>query len=171
MESVKTLIDKAAKICGSDEALALRLGTARPNVSLMRSGKRAVSPATAAELAEIAGEDAREAAIAAVLEGAKGTRREGVLREILGKGLAAGVAGMSLIFYSGEGSAAWKNDASASGRIDHCIHRIKRAWELVLLRITACVPHWLYASDCLSGDAEEYGQLGAYRAGAALWPR
>ena len=101
MQYVTPLIDKAAKVCGSDEALAKRLGTARPNISLMRAGKRAISPETAAELADIAGEDAREAAISAMIENAKGTRRESVLRDILGKGLAAGVVGMLVFSYSG----------------------------------------------------------------------
>ena len=91
MQSVTMLIDKAADVCGSYTALADRMGIAVQNISLMRAGKRAVSPATAAELADIAGEDAREAAIAAVIESAKGTRREGVLREILGKAIAAGL--------------------------------------------------------------------------------
>jgi DNA-binding transcriptional regulator YdaS (Cro superfamily) len=111
MEYVKALIDKAAKVCGSDQALADKLGIARPNISLMRAGKRQVSPATAAELADIAGEDARQAAIDAVIENAKGTRREGVLREILGKALAAGVAGMLVFFYSGESISATKKIA------------------------------------------------------------
>lgn len=102
MKYVQILIDKAAKRCGGDQALADRLGIARPNISLMRAGKRAISPATAAELADIAGEDAREAAIAAVIDSARGTRRESVLRDILGKGLAAGVAGMLAFSYSGD---------------------------------------------------------------------
>jgi transcriptional regulator with XRE-family HTH domain len=106
MQYVEPLIDRAAKVCGSDDALAKRLGTARPNISLMRAGKRAISPETAAELADIAGEDAREAAIAAIIEGAKGTRRESVLRDILGKGLAAGVVGMLVFSYSSDAISA-----------------------------------------------------------------
>jgi len=82
MQYVKPLIDKASEVCGSDSKLAERMGVHRVVIAEMRSGKRSISPATAAELADIAGEDAREAAIAAILEGAKGTRREGVLRDI-----------------------------------------------------------------------------------------
>ena len=100
MESVQALIDKASKTCGGDSALAAKMGIPRQNVYLMRTGKRPISPATAAELADIAGDDAREAAIAAVIEGAKGTRRESVLREILGKAIAAGVAGLLAFSYS-----------------------------------------------------------------------
>ncbi|MBU0745909.1 MAG: hypothetical protein KKG67_03855 [Gammaproteobacteria bacterium] len=128
MESVKALIDKASKACGSDTALADRMGIARQNVSLMRAGTRAISPATAAELADIAGDDAREAAIAAILESARGTRREGVLREILGKGIAAGVAALLVFSYSGDSiSATAESQLIAKNRltISDSIHRIK----------------------------------------------
>ncbi|WP_291519293.1 hypothetical protein [Acidovorax sp.] len=117
MQSVKDLIDKASEMCGSDTALAERMGIERPNLSLMRSGKRAISPATAAELADIAGEDAREAAIAAVIESAKGTRREGVLREILGKGIAAGVAALLVFSYSGDSISATQKIAAKVDRV------------------------------------------------------
>nr|WP_295938718.1 hypothetical protein [uncultured Acidovorax sp.] len=124
MQSVRDLIDKASKVCGSDTALAERMGIERPNLSLMRSGKRAISPATAAELADIAGEDAREAAIAAVIESAKGTRREGVLREILGKAIAAGVAGLLVFSYSGDSISATKTLAKNDASVNDSIHRI-----------------------------------------------
>jgi transcriptional regulator with XRE-family HTH domain len=124
MQSVRDLIDKASKVCGSDTALAERMGIERPNLSLMRSGKRAISPATAAELADIAGEDAREAAIAAVIEGAKGTRREGVLREILGKAIAAGVAGLLAFSYSGDSISATESIAKNDASVNDSIHRI-----------------------------------------------
>ncbi len=124
MQSVRDLIDKASKVCGSDTALAERMGIERPNLSLMRSGKRAISPATAAELADIAGEDAREAAIAAVIESAKGTRREGVVREILGKAIAAGVAGLLVFSYSGDSISATESIAKNDASVNDSIHRI-----------------------------------------------
>ena len=139
MEYVKLLIDKAAKKCGSDQALADRLGIARPNISLMRAGKRQISPATAAELADIAGEDARQAAIDAVIESAKGTRREGVLREILGKGLAVGVAGLLAISYSGESIPATEKIATNDGIAKHPIHRIYSFLYQVLRYIKRCM--------------------------------
>ena len=111
MESVKPLIDRASEMCGGDSALAEKMGIPRQNVYLMRTGKRPISPATAAELADIAGDDAREAAIEAIIESAKGTRRESVLREILGKALAAGVAGMLVFSYSGDSISATKKIA------------------------------------------------------------
>jgi len=102
MQAFKTLIDKASQTCGGDADLCRKLGIAPPTLSQMRSGVRKISPATAAELADIAGDDAREAAIAAVIESAKGTRREGALREILGKALAAGVVGLLAFSYKSD---------------------------------------------------------------------
>ena len=101
-----TLLDKASKVCGSDSELARQMGLHRVDISQMRSGKRTITPETAAELADIAGEDAREAAISAILERAKGTRREGVLREVLGKALAAGVAGVLVFSYSADSNSS-----------------------------------------------------------------
>lgn len=124
MQYVKPLIDKAAEVCGSDSKLAERMGVHRVVIAEMRSGKRSISPATAAELADIAGDDAREAAIAAILEGAKGTRREGVLRDILGKALAAGVAAMLVISYSEGSNSAMEKIAMNDGAIYFAIHRI-----------------------------------------------
>lgn len=124
MQYVKPLIDKASEVCGSDSKLAERMGVHRVVIAEMRSGKRSISPATAAELADIAGEDAREAAIAAILEGAKGTRREGVLRDILGKALAAGVAAMLVISYSEGSNSAMEKIAMNDGAIYVVIHRI-----------------------------------------------
>jgi transcriptional regulator with XRE-family HTH domain len=105
MQEIKTLIDKAAKICGSDKALADKLGIHPPTLSAMRKG-RTITPETAAELADIAGESVKAAVYQAMLERSKGTRREGVLKEILGKSLLAGVAGMLLFSYATEAKAA-----------------------------------------------------------------
>lgn len=106
MEYGKTLVDKAAKVCGSDQALADRLGTSRPNISLMRAGKRAVSPVMAAELADIAGVNVNEAVSVALLDSVKGTPKESRLRDILGKGLAAGGLAMLATSYSGAANAS-----------------------------------------------------------------
>lgn len=124
MQYVNPLIDKASKVCGSDSKLAERMGIHRVAIAEMRAGKRAISPATAAELADIAGDDAREAAIAAVIEGAKGTRREEVLREILGKAIAAGVAGLLVFSYSGDSISATEKIAKNDLTIYESIHRI-----------------------------------------------
>ena len=124
MQYVNPLIDKASKICGSDSKLAERMGIHRVAIAEMRAGKRAISPATAAELADIAGDDAREAAIAAVIEGAKGTRRESVLREILGKAIAAGVAGLLVFSYKDDSTSSTEKIATNDLTIYESIHRM-----------------------------------------------
>lgn len=127
MEYEKTLIDKASEVCGGNAALARRMGISRTLVSLMRHGDRKITPETAAELADIAGEDAREAAIKAIIEGAKGTRKENTLRNILGKALAAGVAATLVISYSDGSNFATDSIAKASERVYFSIHRIYSA--------------------------------------------
>lgn len=96
------LIDKAIEICGSAAELARRLQVDRAEVTKLRQGKRPLSPEMAAEIADIAGEDARQAVIDAVIERNAETRKGPVLREILGKGIAAGVAAMLVFSYSAE---------------------------------------------------------------------
>jgi len=124
MQDKKTLIDKASEICGGDAALARRMGISRALISLMRSGNRKITPETAAELADIAGDDAREAAIAAILDGAKGTRRESVLRDILGNALAAGVAAVLVISYNEDSTSTTETIAKSSTPVYFVIHRI-----------------------------------------------
>lgn len=124
MQDKKTLIDKASEVCGGDSALARRMGISCALVSLMRSGGRKITPETAAELADIAGDDAREAAIAAILEGARGTRRESVLRDILGKALAAGVAAVLVISYNDGSNSTTETIAKADDSVYFAIHRI-----------------------------------------------
>ena len=119
MESVQTLVVKASEVCGSDSALAERMGTARQNVYLMKEGKRPISPATAAELADIAGLDIDWAVKLAVLESVKGTRREAKLREILGKGLIAGAVAMSGISYTSAANATSAIEDSGRTALDN----------------------------------------------------
>lgn len=83
---MKTLIDRAIKQCGSVKVLAERLGVPANVVSMMRKG-RPISPETAAELAAILGEDAGDAAILAIMERSKGTRREHELCKLLMRSL------------------------------------------------------------------------------------
>lgn len=106
MESTLSLIDKASEVCGGQNALAKKLGFSSGTLSDMKHGRKAVSPATAAELADIAGIDVDYAIKLAILESVKGTRREYKLREILGKGLAAGGLAMLATSYSGAANAS-----------------------------------------------------------------
>jgi transcriptional regulator with XRE-family HTH domain len=104
MQEVKTLIDKASKVCGSDKQLAERMGIHSQTLSAMKKN-RTITPETAAELASIAGENPRDAAIAAIIERAKGSRRGEVLKAILGKAtMAAGV--VTILLLSGPDASA-----------------------------------------------------------------
>ncbi len=102
MKTEKTLIDRAAENCSSYSELAKRIGTSKQALSQMKHGTREISPETAALLADIANEDAREAVIRAVMERNKTGPKAQQIREILGKALAAGVAATLLFFYNAE---------------------------------------------------------------------
>lgn len=106
MKSGVTLIDKAAELCGSYSALAERLGTSKQALSDMKHGKRDISPETAALLADIAQVDARDAVIQAVIERNKTGPKAEQIRDILGKALAAGVAGLWVFSYGSWPSGA-----------------------------------------------------------------
>ena len=94
-----SLIDKAVKVCGTEAAVARRLGTSAQSLSHMKHGKREISPETAALLADIAHEDAREAVIQAVIERNRTGPKAEMIREILGKALAAGAAAVLVFSY------------------------------------------------------------------------
>lgn len=79
---MNTLIDRAIKRAGSVNAVGELLHIPANLVSMMKNVRK-ISPETAAELANISGDDPVEAAIEAMLERAKGTRREIELVEIL----------------------------------------------------------------------------------------
>lgn len=112
MNPVKTLIDKAAANCSSYTALAEKLGTSKQALSEMKQGTRAISPETAALLADIAQEDAREAVIQAVIERNKTGPKAEQIREILGKALAAGVAAVLVFSYADLPTSAMESAAS-----------------------------------------------------------
>lgn len=144
MPELKTLIDRASEVCGGDAKLARRMGVSQSVISDMRHRGRSISPVTAAELADIAGEDAREAAIAAVIESTKGTRREGAMREILGKALAVGVAGMLVFSYSGDSISSTEKPTTTANNcnslyiVSTWVRRVLRRWMRELL---SGIPH------------------------------
>ena len=78
----------------------------------MKQGTRAISPETAALLADIAHEDAREAVIQAVIERNKTGPKAEQIREILGKALAAGVAAVLVFSYAELPTSAMESAAS-----------------------------------------------------------
>lgn len=114
MKLGQSLIDKAIKSCGSSAELARKLEMYPADISNLRSGKRALSPEIAAEIAEIAGEDARQAVIDAIIERNMANKKGPILSAILGKGLAVGAVAMLAFFYNDAsiaGTATIKNDS------------------------------------------------------------
>lgn len=117
MKLGKTLIDKAIKNCGSSAELARKLEMYPADISNLRSGKRALSPEIAAEIAEIAGEDARQAVIDAIIERNMANKKGPILSAILGKALAVGVVAMLGFSYNNAsiaGTAPIKSDSRKS---------------------------------------------------------
>ncbi|PIG08991.1 YdaS family helix-turn-helix protein [Comamonas sp. 26] len=124
MLSVQLLIDKAIEICGSASELARRMGVDRAEITRLRKGTRPASPEIAAEIADIAGMDARQAAIDAIIERNAANRKGALLADILGKGQAVGAAAMLDISYKGDSTidtATIKNDSAV---VKDRIHRV-----------------------------------------------
>ena len=72
MNSGKTLLDKAQDQCnGSMYAVAKRTGIPESTLSDAKAGKLGLSPTNAALLAELVGDDPREAALSAIVSQAK----------------------------------------------------------------------------------------------------
>ncbi len=83
-QSVNELITKAGLICGSEYKLAQAMGLPQQVLSMWKSGARTCTPADRARLAGFAREDAVQELVRATIEGAKGVKREQLLR-VLGK--------------------------------------------------------------------------------------
>ena len=60
MPKWETLIDEAAQMCGSQNALALRLGCSSTNMSKARNGKQPLNAAKIDKLAELLGREPAE---------------------------------------------------------------------------------------------------------------
>lgn len=87
MESVKTLIDKAAKTVGSRYKLAKLLEVTPANVYDWEAGRKPCPAEDRARMAGIAGEDALQELVRATIEQAKGKTRREQLTTLLGKSL------------------------------------------------------------------------------------
>lgn len=88
-----------------------------------------MSPELAAELADIAGEDARQAVIDAVIERNAANRKGKVLREILGKAVAAGVVGMLVFFYNAGSTYAMEKIAKPVDSLYIVFTRLRALWQ------------------------------------------
>lgn len=95
MRTVQTLIEDCLALCGSQHALAVKLGSTQQDVHKWLTGKRPVSPVTVGQLCDLIhldGDEARRLAAEAVIATAK-PEKQGVLRRaffVLGSGALCG---------------------------------------------------------------------------------
>lgn len=85
LDSLNELIDRAAKIAGSDYALAKSLGVPRGHVSDWRHGRRTATPADQAIMASVAGLDPVQVLARATVEAYEGKPKGDALMKALGK--------------------------------------------------------------------------------------
>lgn len=131
MKLASTLIDKAIEMCGSAAELARMIDVYPADISRLRAGKRPLSPEIAAEIADVAGMDARQAAIDAIIERNAANRKGALLADILGKGQPVGAAAMLGISYNGDSivdTAIIKNDSAMINKKIHRIYQILATW-------------------------------------------
>jgi len=96
--NLSTLIDKAAEAAGSDYKLAQLLGVPRQMVSDWRNGRRTCTPEDQALIAAVAGLDAEEVLIRAILEKHAGKPKGEKLMQALGNGLRRIGEGVTSVF-------------------------------------------------------------------------
>lgn len=109
-----TLIDAAAKVCGSRYKLAKRLGLSQSYLSMVCKGERALAPLTAARIAEIAGLDPQQALTAATIENEKDPDKREALKQLFSRAGAAAMLAFCIVGGSLQPSpatAAASNDA------------------------------------------------------------
>lgn len=80
----QTLIDKASETCGGLRRLADRIGEDPGFLSKIRTGKKLMSPGIAGHLAELIGEDPRNAACAALILAEKDEAKRADLARMFG---------------------------------------------------------------------------------------
>ena len=86
---VQTLIEMAARVCGSKGKLAEKMGVMPQHISQWASGSRTCQPEDIAAMAYIAGFDAMEFLARAIVRKAEGTKKGALLKSGLGKYLPA----------------------------------------------------------------------------------
>lgn len=89
LDEVKTLIDKAAKVCGSDNKLALHMEVSRTLISDWKHGRKRCAPEDIAVIADLAGFDGAAWANRAMLWRWEGTSKGDRLMRALGKSVIA----------------------------------------------------------------------------------
>ena len=139
MQMLHTLIDKAAESCGGLNALASALDVSRQLLWQMRKGQRSITPQTAARLADMLHEDAQLAVNQAVIESEADPVVRSKLREILGKGIAAGVVAMLLTSYNDTSIASTAKENSHVSRVN-TLYIVFLEW-VRSLRIRRAITH------------------------------
>ena len=106
---VKTLIDRAGKLVGSEYKLAQALGVPQSTISAWKSGVKNCTPPDRARIAAMANEDAVQELVRATIANTTGTLRGEQLRSVLGKWLrqtgAGDVFGLLAVTSLGSGMA------------------------------------------------------------------
>ena len=87
MQKMKTLIDKAAEVCGTQQLLAVHLGVHKSQLSEMKRGVRHISPELAILIADVASQNVADAALSAIIENGRDTPRGVRVQEVLGKAM------------------------------------------------------------------------------------
>lgn len=122
---VSSLIDQAAAKAGSRYKLARMIGRSDAELAQWRKGIRACPIPAQALMAEVAGLEATEVALYALIESEKDPQRKEALARVLGKGLLHTIAAASSAIFA---SGIWGSDAYAagSGYLIRCIEWLNR---------------------------------------------
>ena len=110
MQDLNELIERASKIAGSDAALARLISVPQPNIAMWKSGARPCPPADVALMASVAGLNADEWLVRAVLAKHEGTAKGDKLMRVLKASLLTGAA-------IGSGSAMAATAGAAYGML------------------------------------------------------
>jgi DNA-binding transcriptional regulator YdaS (Cro superfamily) len=136
MQSIQTLIDRAAEACGSDAELARRLGVGRSMVANMRAGRTPVPLAVAGEMALLAGIDPLRAIQAVAMQELGKTERGQKVRAAIEKAFL--VLALAICCFFADDSSAHgtsTNPAGCSVLSEQIAHRIYMAVRAMLKRL------------------------------------
>lgn len=122
---IAALIKQASEKAGSSYKLAKLIHRTDSEVSQWKTGKKTCPVQAQAMMAEIAGLNAPEVALYAVIESEKDPKRKEVLARVLGKGLMHTIAAVSGGIFA---SVIWGSDAYAAGTgyFIRCIEKLNR---------------------------------------------
>lgn len=119
MHTLKTLIDAASQMCGSDYALAKRCGLDRGAISKLRAGSIPMTPESVALIAgvlELPGAEVQRLAALAVINNPKNqARREELKRAFFHSRATIGLALSGVLIVL---ATTWPNEAMATQTFD-----------------------------------------------------